>query len=74
MFAGSEDDLRTAWESAPDVQRCPWAGRRKQSLTVPGLVQQRRHSRLNREPIAEAPVSSIALEWRRLVLSVHHLM
>lgn len=32
MSAGSEDDLRAAWEPAPDVQRCPWAGRRKPSL------------------------------------------
>lgn len=74
MSAGSEDDLRAAWEPAPDVQRCPWAGRRKPSLAAPGLVQQRRHSQLNREPVVEAPVSSIAVEWRRLVSSVHHLM
>lgn len=38
MFAGSEDNLRTVWDSAPEVQRCLWPGHRKRSLMLPWLL------------------------------------
>lgn len=38
MFAGREDNLRTGWESAPEVQWYPWPGHRKQSLMLPWLL------------------------------------
>lgn len=38
MFAGSEDSLRTGWESAPEAQWCQWPGHGKRFLTLPWLL------------------------------------